>query len=1142
MKKNNCFLWEWKIPELQKLFRIMKLTTFLFLISVISVFASKTYSQTKALNLKMSNSTVKEVLRNIEDQSEFYFMYSERLVDVTREVSINIKNAKVDEVLDKIFASTDVKYTVKDRFILLSTPEVSENDITIQQQKTISGKVSDSTGAGLPGASVVVKGTTTGVITDGDGKYTITKVPENATLQFSFVGMKMQEIVVGGKTTIDVVLADYAIGLDEVVVTAYGTQRQREVTGSISKIKEDNLSDIPTGQISQKLQGQIPGVEINQANGIPGQDLAIRIRGAASINAGNEPLYVLDGFPLDGGMSMINPEEIDNISVLKGSSASSLYGSRAANGVVLITTKRAKEGQTIVQFNTTFGVSQVPQKGRPHLMNAKEFLTNQKAFWEDKITYEGYTDGVPELYQNPDAWTGPDTDWFRVFLHNAPSKSYNLSLLSNKGKFSSANILGYYNEEGVVRYTGYERYSLRSNNDYEVNDHLRIGFNIAPTFQIGKNLNTSAMTSINWWMPEAWNGQYNNLYTAIVTPPIFGPNEKNPDGSIMESFTGPGLLVFPNWAKTLKEQKNFYNQLRLLSSVYAELDFLKYFKFRSSFSVDLDNNVNRTFYPSDIGPSIADVPPRLATGSYTTSNSISWLTENTLTFNKTFAKNHNVDALIGYSAQANRSESGGLEGDQFPDDLIPWLSAANNIILWKTLSGLSEWSLLSLYSRVNYNYKSKYILSASFRRDGSSRFGSKNRWGSFPAVSAGWVISDEDFAKGLPAVNYLKLRAEYGVTGNFNIGNYAQFGNISSANYVFGDALAAGSARTSVGNNNLTWETTKGIDIGLDVAAFHDRLALSFDYYSKSTVSMLYQTDIPWATGFSNIQDNIGDFHFWGYEVGLNTRNLVGSFKWNTNFNISIDRNEAIKLGVNNEPIWSPEDPYIINCSRTAVGHPLGLFYGFVSDGVYMTQQEFDTQPKEATSQVGTVRFKDVNGDGVIDMNDRTYIGNPNPKFTFGLTNTFTYKNFDLNIIMSGAYRQDKARTILEWSEILEGNFNVEKYVIDRWRSLDNPGAGIIPRSLSGTVVLAESAQSRWIEDASYLTIKNITLGYTLPKIQYVSKARVFVTIQQALVLTKYKGANPEASRNQLNGLNQGLDESAYPVARAFAFGLDFRF
>jgi TonB-linked SusC/RagA family outer membrane protein len=585
------------------------------------------------------------------------------------------------------------------------------------------------------------------------------------------------------------------------------------------------------------------------------------------------------------------------------------------------------------------------------------------------------------------------------------------------------------------------------------------------------------------------------------------------------------------------------NSIGVLSNAYLEVDFLKNFLFKSSLSADLNNNERKTFYPSTTG-TLLNPPPILATGSHETHNSKLWLFENTLNYDKTIAENHNIGLLVGYSAQDYQVEASAFSGNQFPDNVVPWLSAAANITGWSNTK--SEWSLFSMYSRLNYNYKRKYLLTASIRRDGSSRFGSEKRWGNFPSVSAGWILSEENFAKNWSTVSFLKLRAEYGATGNFNIGDYSQFANISPSNYVFGNSLASGESSSSIGNRELTWETTNGMDLGLDVAFFNDRATFTFDYYKKSTEGLLYQTDIPGGTGFLNIQSNIGQFDFWGYEFALSTKNFVRKFKWNTDFNISLSRNKVIKLGTNNQPIGSTAAFNTSNSSRTAVGHPIGQIFGYVSDGVYMTQEEFDKQPKMINSKVGTARFKDISGpqgvpDGKIDAYDRTFIGNPTPKFIFGMTNTLSYKKFDLNIIATGAYKQDKILAIMGFSRSTSGNFNVEKILKDRWRSIENPGAGIIGRTLTGTST-AGLAQSNYVYDASYLTIKNITLGYALPMIKYIRSARIFASIQQAFVFTKYKGSNPETSVWGLNGLNEGLDGGMYPVPRTFALGVNFNF
>ncbi|NIJ54467.1 TonB-dependent receptor [Dyadobacter arcticus] len=1089
----------------------------------------------KRLSLNAENREIKKVFADIEKSTDVRFVYSSQVIESSRKVSVHQNNTTLAQVLADLLLPLKVEYELVGRKVVLSTSRAESNLIDKGPQPDIiqsvnaieritTGKVTDEKGLVLAGVNVILKGTQTGSTTDTDGQYSIQVPDENAILVFSFVGYQSQEIAVGDKTSISISLKPEDRALEEIIVVGYGTQKQREVTGSIATIQAAQLEDQPVGQFAQKLQGRVAGVQINQSTGVPGAGIAIRIRGAASINAGNNPLYVVDGFPIVGGINNINPNEIESFSILKGASAAALYGSRAANGVVLITTKQAKPGKTSIQFSATYGVARVPQRGRAKLMNAKEFLADRKAIFEDKIKYEGWTGGIPELYQNPEAYSGPDTDWYEELLQPAGQNSYNLTLLSNKDNFSTATTLGYYKEKGSIINTDFQRFSLRSNNEYKVNKAIKVGINIAPTYQTSNN-------------PDSDNF-YSLIYAAVITPSIFSPDDTNPDGSRKLSFTGPGLFTFPNWKRSLEETKNVTNATRLLSSAYAQVEFLKDFRFKSSVSIDIENRKQRIFSPSTVGTIFANAP-KLATGSYQTNQYTSWLTENTLNYAKTFGGDHTVEALVGYSAQLFRQENNTLTGTSFPDDAVSWIDAA---ALKSGSSNATEWSLLSLYSRLNYNFKGKYLLSASIRRDGSSRFGSDNRWGAFPSISAGWIISDEGFAQRWRSVSYLKLRTEFGDAGNFNIGNYSQFGNINSTNYVFGGALVQGRSPSSIGNSLLTWETTRGMDVGLDIGLFKDRISLTLDYYNKSTKNMLYQVDIPNGAGFSNIQDNIGEFHFWGYEAGVTTKNLVGDLKWSTDFNISINRNKVIKLGTNNTPIGGIGE-YSSDIWKTEVGNPMGQFYGYVFDGIYMTKSEFDSQPKHSTSQIGTMRMKDLNADGVINSLDRTYIGNPSPKFLFGINNSLTYKSFDLNLVFSGSYGGKMYYSLAEWSETLEGIFNVEKYMKDRWRSEENPGAGIVGRSLSGTTSFPRSNQDRLVLDASYLTLKNVTLGYTFPALtKYVSKARIFISVQQAFILTKYKGANPEASLNGLNGLREGVDVSPYPIPRTVALGVNLSF
>ncbi|WP_245189582.1 SusC/RagA family TonB-linked outer membrane protein [Lunatimonas salinarum] len=1069
---------------------------------------------------------LKSAISKIEKETGYNFVYTNHEINKETLVSLEEKQQTLHQLLTEVARQVDLEFLQVNQNIHIKKPTSAGMPVAIKNEAAeivVTGRVVDANGEPLPGVTVSVPGTSIGTATDLDGKYSI-RVDNGATLVFSFIGFQSQRTAIGDRSIIDIVLLEDMSALQEVVVIGYGTQLQREVTGSVATLEATQLEDQPVGQFAQKLQGRIAGVQISQASGTPGGGMAIRIRGAASINAGNNPLFVVDGFPIVGDINNINPNEIESFSVLKGASAAALYGSRAANGVVLITTKQAKSGQTAVQVNVIQGVTQVPQRGRAKLMNSREFLADRKAIYEDKIKYEGFTGGIPELYQNPEAWNGPDTDWYDELLQSGTQNSYNLSFMANKDNYRSATNVGYFEERGAVINTGFNRFSLRTNNEYQINSNMRVGVNLAPTYQTSKN--------------QATDGFYSILYSAIITPPIFSPYDVDENGNQKLSFTGPGLFTFPNWKKTMLETIDRSATVRLLSNAFFEANILSDFTFKSSVSVDLGASKRRVFNPSTAGGIFAP-PPRLATASYGTQTYDSWLTENTLNYVMKI-NDHAIDIIGGYSAQKYRMENNSLTGTDFPDDEVSWIDAA---AIRYGSSNLSEWSLLSAFSRINYNYKGKYLLSVSARRDGSSRFGSENRWGTFPSVSGGWIISDENFAMNLPKISYLKLRAEYGHAGNFNIGNYSQFGNIASTNYVFSNALAQGRSPISIGNPFLTWETTVGTDIGLDVGLFDDRVSLVLDFYDKRTTNMLYQVDIPNGTGFSNIQDNIGEFHFWGYEFGINARVLrTNSFTWNSDFNISFNRNKVIQLGTNNTPIGGIGN-YSSTIWKTEVGRPIGQFYGYVFDGLYMTQEEFDSQPKHVTSSVGTIRYKDVNGDGVINVDDKTYIGNPNPKFFFGFNNSFNYKKFDMNIVMSGSYGGKMYYALAEWTETLEGIFNVEKYMADRWRSPENPGNGIIGRSLSGTTEFPRNVQDRLALDASHLTVKNFTIGYTFSEFsKHIKSARVFTSIQQALVLTRYKGANPESSWQGLNGLQEGVDISPYPVPRTFALGLNFNF
>lgn len=997
-----------------------------------------------------------------------------------------------------------------------------------QDLKTIKGTVN---GADGPLADVTVSSISTGksTKTDASGQFSL-EAPLNTELKINLLGYK--EILYNiNSENITIRLEKSTELIDEVVVVSYGTQQKSKITGAISEMDASKAKDLPVGQFTQKIQGRIAGAQVTQINGRPGQGMAVRIRGSASMNAGNNPLYVVDGQAITGNINNINPDEIETFSVLKDASATALYGSRAANGVVIITTKKGKGEGVTIDFSSYYGAQYLPQRGRPDVMNAREFATWQKAFYEDKIKYENWVlpatgrPEIPEDYRNPEQY-GEGTNWYDVlFRKGAPIQNYSLSVLGAGEKYNVGITAGYFNQQGILLNTGYQRYSFRANTEYRPNKRLTLGFNVAPSLQMDHN------TLINL------DGQRQVIDGAFITSPI--SPAINADGSLPLTTNTYGMFANPNWLRVLKEKQDNYKRLRLLGNVSVKYNIWDNLNFATRADYDLGNDVLQNFTPSTAGGGLFVAPPQLATGAYNTSNYYSWLNENVFTYNKSVG-DHNFDVLAGYTTQRYMTQGGWLSKTDFPNDDIPWLSAGATVT--GSGSNTASWTLESLITRLNYDYKGKYMLSAAMRRDGSSRFGSDKKWGSFPSISAGWLVSNEDFLKDNATISQLKLRASYGIVGNNNIGNYTSIAMMGGTNYTFNNILNQGLSITSLGNTLLSWEKTDQWDIGFDLSILQNRINFHYDYYHKVTDGMLYPVELPRASGFSAISTNIGTFKFWGHELSINANVLNREeFSWDADFNISFNRNEVVKLGTNNTPIGGYSNQGDFN--RTEVGHPIGQFYGYIFDGVYMNQQEFDSQPKHQSSKVGTARMKDLNGDGVIDINDRTFIGNPNPDFIFGFNNTFRYKNWDLGLLFTGSVGAQTMAATFENLENIDGVFNMRKEMLNMWRSEDNPGNGQVPRTLTGTTELYRFNNSRWVYDADYLSLKNITLGkqFTIQS-DYIKSIRLYASVQEAFMWTKYPYANPEVSTSGSNPLALGIDQTAYPIPRTFTFGFNIGF
>jgi TonB-linked SusC/RagA family outer membrane protein len=1004
------------------------------------------------------------------------------------------------------------------------------------QQQAASGKVKGSDGGPVIGASVSVVGTSRGASTDGEGNFKI-NVSRNETLRISSVGYNSADVVYTGQKSIDVTLTVDNKTLNEIVVVGYGSQNKKEITGAVQTISYKDLKDLPVTQIGQKLQGQLAGVQINQTTGKPGTGMNIRIRGQLSVSAGSDPLYVVDGFPITGSIGAMNPDEIEDISILKDASSTSLYGSRAANGVVLITTKKGKGAGMTVSFNAFTGTQNVPMKGRLDMMNAEEFAQFKKESYEDA------KQPVPVEFQNPSEYKNKDNDWYNSLLNkDAPISSYNLSITSNKEKSRTSLVAGVLQQKGVVRNTDYQRYSLRLNSTYDISDKVTVGFNVAPQMVYDNTPRTDG---------DRGTGI---LFNALHTWPIMPIYEA--DGTTLTKFnrfpasTG-NIFAYANWVRSADELINETTTTNLLSNAFIEIEPIKGLKFKSSMNGEILRTKFFFFNPSNATSAINVPIPTTAVSIRQNVENLSWLNENTLTYAKTLWDDHKFELLGGYTNQYFRQESTQVQADTYADDRLPTIQGAINIARGSTVSGVQEWSLTSYLARLNYNYKGKYLFNAAIRSDGSSRFGANNRWGTFPSVGAGWVVSDEAFMSDLPAVSFMKLRGSWGIIGNNNLGNYTSYALINNTvNGVFGNTVATGAAVSSLANPNLGWETTQQLDLGFDLNLFNNRVNFVYDYYTKNTTNLLYAVQIAQESGFGNFNDNIGEIKFWGHEFSLNTTNTTGKVKWTTNANISFNRNVVVALAPGIDRVYG-------SFHITKVGQPFGQFYGVIADGVYKNAADLASSPKvPGRSTVGSIKLKDFNGNGVIDYggnaDDRTIMGNPFPDFVYGITNNVTYGDWDFNIIGSGSYGNQLLVRHIYSTANLDGVFNMVDGAKYRFRSEANPGLGMYGTTVGGgnvTGIERDWMNSRFVADASYFTIRNITLGYTFSKPTKVYKSvRVYASCQQAYVFTDYWGGpNPETSA-QGNGqgdggnLSPGVDLSNYPVPRTFTVGANFNF
>ena len=1001
-------------------------------------------------------------------------------------------------------------------------------------QRTISGTITDDKKETLIGASVLVKGTSTGTISDVSGAFSFSIPANGTTLIISYTGYASKEIAIGASNNYNVMLEQEAIDLSDIVIVGYGTQSKKELTGSVSKVTSETISRLPVTGVDQALQGQAPGVQVTSASGTPGASVSIRVRGPSSISAGNQPLYVVDGIPINTGsysqigvggqqtnaLADLNPADIESIDVLKDAAAASIYGSRASNGVVIITTKRGKQQKTQISLNTYRGTQEVwktidPLTGPEYVALLQEGVKARYG-----ATIKPSQLGLRNLDADPSTY--PTTNWFDEIFQSAPISQTDLNISGGTDRtkfFVSGSV---FDQGGVVKGSSFDRYSFRMNLDNLVTDKFKIGVSTG----FSRSHNTRIQND-------------NNIYGVLSTALLLGSHIPvlNADGTYGRDANAS---IENPVANAVEPTYDVYTN-RLLSNIFGELTILEGLTFRSSFSVDYLNLRDDRFTPAS-HIQAAGVNGR---GQQGFSSDLNLVNENYFSYRKAFGK-LNFDALVGNSVQTSQFESMYGEGENYPGKTIRELNAAS--VKKNVTSSKSAWGLNSYFSRLNMNWAGKYFISGSIRADGSSRFGANNRWGVFPSASAAWRLSEESFFPKSKVLSEVKLKASWGRRGNQSISDFASRALIApGANYL----QRAGLAPTQLGNPNLTWEEREDFDLGLEIALFESKLELSVDAYQGTTNELLLNRPLVGASGFTGIQENIGSIRNKGIDIGLTTTNIeTKNILWTTNFNISFFDNEILKLA---------GTPFAAGfASWVAEGEALGSFRGYRTVGIFQTQAEIDAlnaKAKELTgrstavyqstlTRPGDIQFKDINNDGVITSDDQEILGDANPNYYGGVTNTIQAYGFDLSFFFQYSIGNFVFNNTRAFSEGMNSVFGQANTVKNRWTP-ENTNT-TIPRAVFQDPNNNRRVSDRFVEDASYVRLKNVTFGYTFPtklldKIK-MRTARIYVTGQNLLTFTNYSGFDPEVSTFGETNTAAGTDFLTFPQSRSLIVGLNIGF
>lgn len=1117
MKNNTlsgryCF----KNPRFKQIFRIMRISTFLLMVCVFCSYAGNAHSQNAKVSIRMNNVKLDKILNEIENQTDYLFIYNNQ-VDINKITSVKVKNEAVAQVLDRILSGTGINYELEGTHIILTTEAIK--DLHAQQQaKTVTGTVTDVSGEPIIGANIRIKGTTTGTITDIDGNFSIEAKPQSV-IEVSYIGYLTQETVINNQKSIRFLLKEDTKTLDEVVVIGYGVQKKADLTGSVANINTEKLNTQSNANIGQALQDKIAGVDIVSQGGAPGSGTRIMVRGIGTLNNAS-PLYIVDGMYMNS-IDHINPNDIASIDVLKDASSAAIYGSRAANGVIIVTTKEGSntEGKPIIDLSVNLGIS-----------TASKFLDMLDAKgWAEVTTIARQAIGKPALDMATDLANKPDNDWQDIMFRPALMQNYNLSVKGG-GKYSTYYTgLGYFNQDGIVKGTNYQRYNIQSKNDYK-RGIFSAGTNLIISFSHDKPLHQ-----------ELRGGMIGTILQSVPTLEKYDDTREGGYGG-----TYGDVVNIPHPLAIIDDNiMDRYNEnVKIFANLYAQIELFKGLKYKLNLTPDFSFERYKNYLNKyDFG---------LATNSITQLTERqrrrrNILVENLLTFDRTFGE-HKISALAGYTYQDSRFRHIQAYGEGLPQGLEEIDAATTN----RSNEGNSWRSVLtSILGRVFYSYQNKYLFTATIRRDGSSKFGKNNRYGYFPSFSLGWNVAEEKFMENVHWLDQLKLRGGYGVLGNQEIDNYQYSSTITTGiNYPDGNGgLLQGAFPKNFANPDIKWEETAMTNVGIDFMAFNNRLSLTADYYVKNTKDILLTVPIPISSGGANDPiRNAGKIRNNGFEFNLGWMdqpnpdisygiNLIGSF----------NKNKVIAMGSESGSIKGGSTNQNITTSETKAGYPIGGYWLISTAGYFNSQEEVDAYAKDGkkiqpAAEPGDIKFVDANNDGVINDDDRVFQGSPFPDFTFALNGNMRYKNFDLSIGLQGVLGNKIYNATRQTLEDVTKGSNFLASCLDYWTP-ENKNASHPRLTWDDPNRNTRAESDRYLENGSYLRLRSVQLGYTFPQTWFkgaIQHARVYINAENLFTITSYSGYSPDVNADNAN--YRGFDNFIYPTNRTFMLGLNVTF